>query len=199
MEFKTIDQAAYLSLRAGAEVLEADVFGEKVLRLKDGFILKLFRRKRRISSASLFPYARRFLVNAIKLERMGIPVPRMVWHARIPSIERDAVLYEPLPGRTLRELSREGLDQQGKTVMRETLTRFVIELHRRGVYFRSLHIGNVVLTPERKFGLIDFSDLRIYPCRLWKSLRLRNIKRIVDVPDERDWIDIAAIAAGKLD
>ena len=189
----------YLSLRDGAEVLEADVFGEKVLRLKDGNILKLFRRKRRISSASLFPYARRFVSNAAKLAKMGVPVPKMLWCARIPSIGRDAVLYEPLPGQTLRELARQGVDPQRKAVLRATLTRFVLGLHQKGVYFRSLHIGNVVLTSAGELGLIDFSDLRIYPWRLWKGLRLRNVKRITDVPEERDWIDQAAIAAGKLD
>lgn len=42
---QTLDHALYLSLREGAEVLEADGKGDKVLRLTDGSILKLLDRK----------------------------------------------------------------------------------------------------------------------------------------------------------
>jgi hypothetical protein len=54
----------YLAMRAGATVLEADGFGDKVLRLADGTMLKLFRRKRLFSSAAWYPYAQRFADNA---------------------------------------------------------------------------------------------------------------------------------------
>lgn len=52
---RVIDYPSYLQLRDNAEVLEADGHGDKVLRLRDGSFLKLFRRKRLISSAALFP------------------------------------------------------------------------------------------------------------------------------------------------
>jgi len=48
----------YRSLRADAQVIEADGHGEKVLRLADGTFVKLFRRKRLISSALFYPYAK---------------------------------------------------------------------------------------------------------------------------------------------
>lgn len=41
---KIVESQDFLALKAGAEVLEADPHGEKVLRLADGTILKLFRR-----------------------------------------------------------------------------------------------------------------------------------------------------------
>lgn len=43
---QAFDHAHYLDLVQGAEVLEADGTGDKVLRLRDGSMLKLFRRKR---------------------------------------------------------------------------------------------------------------------------------------------------------
>ena len=64
---RVIDYPSYLQLRDNAEVLEADGHGDKVLRLRDGSFLKLFRRKRLISSAALFPYAERFARNASEL------------------------------------------------------------------------------------------------------------------------------------
>lgn len=190
---KTIDQAAYLELRKGAEVLEADAFGEKVLRLVDGSILKLFRRKRLLSSATLFPYSRRFVANARALERLGVRVPQVLEMFRIAGIGRDAVRYRALPGTTLRELERGGMDAQEKAALKSAFTRFVIDLHGKGVYFRSLHIGNVVLTPEGELGLIDFTDLRIYPWPLARFSRARNMRRMARIDEERDWLDADAV------
>jgi hypothetical protein len=184
-------------LREGAKVLEVDHYGEKVLRLVDGTILKLFRRRRRlISSAALFPYARRFANNAVALAKLGIPVPQVIETLRIPSIKRDAVHYAPLAGNTLRELMRSGLSPEREHELKEAFTRFVIRLHDNGVYFRSLHLGNVVCTPEGLLGLIDFADLRIHPWSLGKYLRTRNVRRMQDMEDERGWLDFEAIVNG---
>ena len=195
---ETISQAEYLALKEGAKVLEADPWGEKVLRLADGTILKLFRRKRWFSSATLYPYAKRFVANAKALARLGTPVPGILRIVRIPSIGRDAVHYAPLAGETLRELVRAGLDPAHEVVLKAAFTRFVIGLHDNGVYFRSLHIGNVVCTPEGKLGLIDFSDLRIHPWSLGRYSRARNMRRMAGIREEADWLDLGSILAGKL-
>ena len=64
---QTLEQADYLALRADARVLEYDRHGDKVLQLADGSYLKLFRRKRLLSSAAWYPYAKRFADNALAL------------------------------------------------------------------------------------------------------------------------------------
>ncbi len=187
----------FLSMREGARVLEADMHGEKVLRLADGSMLKLFRRKRLISSAAWYPYARRFIDNAAALRQLGIPVPEIIAGLRIPSIERDAVHYTPLAGVTLRYLISRGLDPAEEKRLKEQLTAFIIRLHGLGIYFRSLHLGNVILTPEGELGLIDFSDLRIYSRALPRFMRWRNIRRMLGIPSEREWIDRQAILGAR--
>lgn len=187
----------YLALREDAVVLEADPYGDKVLRLADGTIFKLFRRKRLVTSAALFPYAQRFVKNAQALARLGVPVPKVLNLVRIPAIARDAVHYAPLEGETLRSMARAGLAQADDRRLKSLFTRFVIGLHDRGVYFRSLHIGNVVCTPDGRLGLIDFSDLRIYPWRLGRYLRGRNMRRMQGIADEADWLDLDAILRSK--
>lgn len=194
---KRLKQQDYLALREGAEVLEVDHHGEKVLRLADGTILKLFRRRRLISSAALFPYACRFADNAEALARLGIPVPEVIEVLRIPSIARDAVHYRPLAGKTLRELMRAGLSSERRQALRTAFTRLVIGLHDKGVYFRSLHLGNIVCTPDGHLGLIDFADLRIHPWSLGKYLRTRNVRRMQAMEEERDWLDFDAIVNGR--
>lgn len=183
----------YLAMREGAEVLEKDPHGDKVLRLFDGSILKLFRRKRLLSSAAWSPYAQRFADNAVALARMGVAVPEIIAVFRIQELARDAVHYRPLPGRTLREMVREGIEPALEYRLRNALTRLVIKLHDQGVYFRSLHIGNVVCTPEGQLGLIDFSDLRIHPWPLGKYLRGRNVRRMQCIVTEREWLDLEAV------
>lgn len=180
-------------MREGAEVLERDPHGEKVLRLADGSILKLFRRKRLLSSAAWSPYAQRFADNAAVLARMGIAVPEIIAVFRIQELARDAVHYWPLPGLTLREMVRKGIEPALQHRLKNALTRLVIVLHDQGVYFRSLHIGNVVCTPEETLGLIDFSDMRIHPWPLGKYLRARNVRRMQGIAAEREWLDLDAV------
>lgn len=180
-------------MREGAEVLEADPHGDKVLRLADGTILKIFRRKRLISSAALYPYAQRFANNAVALENLDIPVPKVIAVMRISELSRDVVHYAPLAGSTLREIVRAGISADRKLLLKEALTRLVIYLHDKGVYFRSLHIGNIVCTPDGRLGLIDFSDLRIHPWPLGKYLRARNMRRMQGIAGEADWLDLDAI------
>lgn len=191
-----LSKATYLMWRDSAEILEADGHGDKVLALADGTMLKLFRRKRLLSSALFFPYARRFISNAKMLAKRGIPVPTIIDEVLIPDMARHGVLYRPLAGITLRQMLLRGLipvDQQSQ--LKKQLTQFIINLHDQGVYFRSLHLGNVVLTPDGQMGLIDFADLRIYPWPLGKYLRTRNMRRMQSFSDELAWLDLSSIVA----
>ncbi len=189
-----LDHQEFLALKVGAEVLEQDAHGEKVLRLTNGSLIKLFRRKRLVSSTAWYPYAQRFADNAEALAQRGIPVPRVIDIWRIPSIKRDAVHYHPLEGVTLRSLNRPGSNID-LAALKTRFTDFIIHLHRLGIYFRSLHLGNVILTPAGELGLIDFSDLRIYRASLPTFMRRRNIRRMLEMPAESDWIDTEAILA----
>jgi len=192
---KIIDQATYQAMREGAEILEADGHGEKVLRLCDGNILKLFRRKRLLSSALWSPYAKRFAKNAGRLQGMGIGAPKIIALFRIPSIERDGVLYDPIPGDTLRHQFRKNPSPADLAEHRQKIARFISDLYQKGIYFRSLHLGNIVETPAGPYGLIDISDLRFLPFPLPRTLRQRNVSRLLRIsePGEDQWIDTDAI------
>ena len=169
-------------LRTGAEVLEKDTHGIKVLRMPNGEILKLFRVKRLVSSARLYSHARSFCRNAERLQALGIPTVtiRQLYHFsdRIHS----AVLYQPLPGKTLRQMSLAGeLDHS----LLKRMAGFVVSLHEHGVLFRSLHFGNIVQTPEGAIGLIDIADLSIQPFALSCTARLRNFRHLCRLAPDR--------------
>lgn len=184
---QTLTHDAYLALCAGAQVLERDLHGDKVLRLANGDYLKLFRRKRLISSAAWYPYAQRFADNAVALHQRGIPCPGVVAVYRIPAIKRDAVLYRPLAGRTLREI----IAGEESPDLRPRLDDFIARLHASGIYFRSLHLGNIVLTPTGELGLIDIADMRVGSRPLRVHQRRRNLQHLQRDPRDRQWLAAA--------
>lgn len=184
---QALDHDAYLKLSADADVLEADQHGAKVLRLTDGSFIKLFRRKRLLSSAMFYPYAQRFADNALAIQRHGIPSPRVLGVYRVTGLDRDAVHYQPLPGKTLRELYRSHAEIANQEI-KERLGGFVADLHNQGVYFRSLHLGNIVLTPDNTLGLIDIADMKNQNGPLSRHKRIRNFRHMLRYPEDRNWL-----------
>ncbi len=178
---KKLSKQGYLTLREGAKVIEADGHGDKVLLLADGTYLKLFRLKRLFSTALFSPYSKRFAKNAIKLAKLGVPTVTTIETYRIPSIRRTAVHYSPLTGTTLRRLSG-GIDM----MLADKLGKFIRELHDKGIYFRSLHLGNIVLTPENRLGLIDISDMKICKRPLTEIQRTRNFQHCSRCPEDNE-------------
>ncbi|HDZ57057.1 MAG TPA: toluene tolerance protein [Pseudomonas xinjiangensis] len=178
-----ISREQYEKLRKDAEVLEKDSYGEKVLKLVDGNFLKLFRRKSWFSKNTFVTPAQRFANNAQALEDLDIPCPKVIGLYRVPNPFRSLVHYVPLEGHTLRALLAGDPSRRAKAFAK--LPEFVETLHDTGVYFRSLHLGNIVLTTDDRLGLIDISDLRIYSKPLSKSMRTRNYQHLLRYSD--DW------------
>ena len=174
MQCSRLPQVDFNQLTLGAQVLEADSYGAKVYLLTDGNILKLFRRKRLISSALLRPYSRRFIDNALQLKKLGVPTLEVLKYFTLDAPGMTAVLYQPLPGETLRQLSRQpGFSWQKHL---PELVALIQQLHRSGIYFRSLHLGNIVVTPQQQWGLIDVADMRFLRAPLSARLVRRNVQ-----------------------
>lgn len=179
----------------GAKIIEYDPRGLKVLQLANGNILKLFRLRHQWSIARWYGYAQRFCANAKRLHTLRIPsvdivrtylledetifnalpAPISFKPKKRGSHQTYAVEYTPLPGNTLKEL----LIKQALTSAHVVqLGAFIARLHDAGVHFRSLHLGNIVLTPDADMGLIDVADMRIYPWALWFNTRLRSFRHV---------------------
>ncbi|MFJ4154481.1 toluene tolerance protein [Pseudomonas sp. NPDC089752] len=177
MQCSRLTQVDFDQLTRGAQVLEADSHGAKVYLLEDGNFLKVFRRKRLISSALLRPYSQRFVDNAARLAQLGIPTLEVISQHKLDLPGRTAVLYRPLPGRTLLQMSRD--DDFSWADYLPRLIALVRQLHRSGIYFRSLHLGNVVVTPDQRLGLIDVADMRFLRPPLSARMIRRNVQHMV--------------------
>lgn len=186
---KTLNEDNLNELLRNAQVIEEDGYGIKVACLDNGDYLKLYRRKRLLSSALWSPPARRFADNAARLRQLDIPVPAIVETLLIPSKQLNGVRYQPLPGDTLRSHWR-ALDDELRAGEVERFGAFLGQLHESGVYFRSLHLGNVLLLPDGRFGLIDLSDMQIGrgPLPRWK--RQRNLQHMLRYQEDRHWLTV---------
>lgn len=162
MQCSRLAQADLDKMIEGAKILEKDSYGPKVYLLTDGNILKLFRRKRLFSSALFRPYSKRFIDNVAQLQQRGIPTLSVLAFFQLAAPGMTAVLYRPLPGETLRQISnREGFEWEANL---GPLVALIRRLHGAGIYFRSLHLGNIVVTPDNEMGLIDVADIALPAC-----------------------------------
>ncbi|MDF9776451.1 O-antigen ligase family protein [Pseudomonas baetica] len=187
MPIKTMTPSALQQLIAEARIIEEDGLGPKVLRLNDGSFLKLFRRRRWYTSGSFTPYSERFAANSVQLRNMGIPTPHILDLYRFED-GSTAVHYSPLPGNTLRQILQGITAPAVRQALVERFGKFMAQLHQQGVYFRSLHLGNVLVLEDGEFGLIDLADLRIYPSSLSSSLRRRNLRHMQRYAEDRHWL-----------
>jgi len=181
-----ISSTEFSRLREGAKVLEEDLRGEKVLLTPDNRIIKLFYSRRRFTSAAIYPYALRFWKNAQKLTEKGIPtvVCEQIRYDRQNS--RHVITYPLLAGTTLRDCLKETPD--GKKYL-DRLPNFLKIMHAKGILFRSIHLGNILVLDNGEFGLIDIADMSIQRRPLGLFKRARNLRHLLHDQADRNSLD----------
>jgi tRNA A-37 threonylcarbamoyl transferase component Bud32 len=171
---KQISKTEYDELVRGAELTTWDRHGDKVFVRQDQKVVKLFRTKRLLSSAQFYPYALRFKHNSEALKKHGIACVSVEDIAYCSEIKRHIVVYPMLEGDTLRE----ALHHTDDATIIDEYSRFIAKLHESGIYFRSLHMGNVLYKPGGHFALIDVADMSVSSSPLGIIKRLRNFRHL---------------------
>ncbi|MCK0537624.1 serine/threonine-protein kinase [Alcanivorax quisquiliarum] len=192
MNIHPLSRAELDALARDGKVLEADGHGVKVVALPDGRILKFFRRKRRFNRDLLAPAALRFARHALRLQRLGIPTLRVDSLHRVAGEPHSVAVYQPLAGSTLRELLRDG---HASPQLMYRVGAFLALLHRKGVFFRSVHPGNIIVTPQQHFGLIDLLDMKVRPWSMSRWARRRNWLHFLRTPQDRPFLSPALLDA----
>lgn len=189
LNINSISTEEYQKLIEHAEILEKDTSAAKVLKLLDGSFLKLFRRKRWFSSELIYPYVKRFANNAIELTKLAVETPQITALYRFCSgkLNFTAVRYIPLPGITLRAAMQAATNELSKGYM-SLFGDLLANLHQQGVYFRSIHLGNVLLLPNGRLGLIDFADMTKHSHPLSQLKRARNLKHLQRYQEDANWL-----------
>lgn len=179
---ETLTQDQFERLTDDATVLERDAYGIKVLETPAREIIKIFRLKRQLSSARLRPYAVRFADNAERLTRLGIPTVEVKRVAYCPEQQRHVLIYPKLPGELLRDAL---LESEDPSELAAKLGTFMAKLHGMGIYFRSVHLKNVLVLEDGELGLIDISDMSFKRFKLRISLRLRNFGHMLRYDEDK--------------
>ncbi len=197
----------YTKLTQGATELERDRHGVKVLMTPGMQIIKLIRVKRWFSLSVIYPYTLRFKRNARRLIAMGIPCVQVERVFYCNAIKRHGIIYPLMEGESLEKLAgREGISDE----IFQRLAEFIALLHRKGIFFRSLHLGNILLLPNGGFGLIDVADMRFSRVSLRVVQRRRNFRHLLRNQEQRNiftqfglgrfldlYIDAAGLDEGK--
>jgi hypothetical protein len=178
-----ISSTEFEQLRAGARLLERDYRGEKVLLTPDNHIIKLFYPRRRFTSARIYPYAYRFRNNARKLREKGIITIHCEQLRYDPEHKRHLITYPLLPGTTLRDRLAAAGNGDGYL---DKLATWLVTLHAKGVLFRSIHLGNILVLDNRDYGLIDVADMSIQQRPLGLIKRARNFRHLLHDRGDRE-------------
>mgnify|MGYP006160790189 CR=1 FL=1 len=171
-----IKQQQLKTLTAEAKILEKDRRGNKVLLLTNGHILKIFTSRSRLSKSWWLPYSIKFARNAEALRQRSIASVKVLSIYKLQEPGKTAVEYRPLPGNTLENCIKMHDD---KVSLCKSLGQFIAELHSKGIYFRALHPGNILLDEKGRWGLIDIADLRCFNSSLNQNKRERNFHHLV--------------------
>jgi len=138
----------------------------------DGTATKIWAKKKSlISSATLSPYANRFVKNSQRLAQRGVIVPEILDQAILDGSHIRIVTYRSLPGNSIRDL----LKNSPEKVNIHDLCAYFHGLHEKGIFFRANHLGNIIQTPEGGYGLIDFTDVTYQSKPLPLKRRAANI------------------------
>jgi len=181
LTIEQVDRNQFYQLTDALELVYGRRLRPELMETPSGDIAKcLWQRKQH---QHLSP-AERFVMNADALAGLAISAPKVSRLLHCPDLTVHLLYYKKLPGVDLRSQSQAG-DQPNMN----TLAKFLSELHQKGVYFRAIHLGNILETqdgPLPNYALIDISDLTIRHQPLSAFLRARNLTHLFTVSEDRD-------------
>ena len=147
-----------------------------------GEVVKCVYPRRRFSKTTLMPAVQAFANNGKKLRERGIAAPDVSEVSCCKDVPVFMVSYPKLHGEDLRQLC-----EQGDISILAEFARYLAYLHKLGIYFRALHLGNILKMDSGGLGLIDIADLKTQNSALHVFVRGRNIARLLNVDEDKDF------------
>ncbi len=153
--------------------------GHRKTFYKKNEIIKIFNVRGYISSGFFNTYASRIIKNSIKLKDHEISSIEITNELAFQYNNRlSGVSYKYIPGKTYRDL--------GNKITKEMITdlaKYISIIHKKGIYFRAMHLGNILLHNKKLF-LIDIAKIHFYPWPLFIFTRARAFRRMIKYKDD---------------
>ena len=170
-----LSDAQLADLISRSSLLEGEADKPKVLLDSDGYIYKFFYQpNRKLSSRTLFPPFKQFVKNSQILLQRNIPTVSISDTMTAADHRFDAIRYQAIEGIEFRE----HLKQAGHNEIRALVT-IIAKLHKQGVFFRAIHLGNILRQPDGNYALIDISDCWFSSGQLDTFRRARNLAHLL--------------------
>lgn len=176
----TISFSEFESLCSNAEILRWKNSFPRLMRHNDNLISKIWAKQKKPSSDWIYPYYLRFVRNARKLHSRGIIAPNVQSITKVKKTGIQIVTYEELPGASVREIIKHDTDM---VPLRE-LGLFIAILHKKGIFFTSLHLGNIIRLDSGDFGIIDIANTHFFLMPLGIYSRARNLSHLLSYKDD---------------
>ena len=154
---------------------EAEDLGYEKTWLKTNNVIKIFNTRGFISSGFIRSFSSRIIKNAHKLNKLQIPSLKISEELVFQYDKRKSgVVYKYIPGCSIRDLPTTDITKDLVT----NLAKFIAEFHQKGVYFRAMHLGNIIYY-NKTFSLIDVAKIHFYPWPLFILTRARAFRRLI--------------------
>lgn len=175
---QVIDKQQFLAICEEGTLITQSRLGPKIIESPSGNIIKFFWPRKIISRSRIQSPAKRFIKNALKLQNTGFHgVDVKTWlHCSDPKVE--CIVYAKLPGKDFRQTNN-------KNKLAE-VARFVANLHSQGIFFRGIHLGNLLQCANNKIALLDITDCKVYKKPLGFHKRYRNLRHLLANQDDQN-------------
>ncbi len=165
-----LSRLQFEQLIKGARVLASGSRGPQVYLTVDNKVVKLFRQKGLLTSNRLWPYALRFRRNAERLKALGFHSVTVEKVAQCHALNLHLAVYPLLPGQTIRELAIAPRTNRAL----ERLPAYLCALHHKGVYYKALHLGQILVQADGSFALIDIHSSKFRATPISVNNRISN-------------------------
>ena len=178
-----LTDAQLADLVSQSSLLEGEVSKPKVLLDANGYIYKFFYQPdRKLSSRTLFPPFKQFVKNSQILSKRNVQTVS-VCETMIAQDKRfDAIRYQAIEGHDFREHLKQS-DHGAISIIVDIMT----ELHHQGVFFRAIHLGNILHQPNGDYALIDISDCWFSFGKLNTFKRARNLAHLMNYHSDKSY------------
>lgn len=127
----------------------------------------------------------RFCDNITRLRKAGYLAPNIIKVQYCAEQRVHVVYYEKIIGDDIRYLA----EQKGQFHILHDVAKLLANLHKDKILFSSIHLENLLYTPQGKLALIDTGDVRFKKfALLMPYFRYRNLTRLFREPlDKAIW------------
>lgn len=180
-QIRRIPKNSYLELQTSPTILKWN--GSKpVLAKNDHNIIKYFYKTTwNFSSGYWWSYAIRFEIHARRLRALGIAAPVVHDLLHYPEEHCYIVNYAYINGETIHSMAK-----RGNFMPMKKLPEFIAKLHKLGVYFRDLHLENIIWQDSADFALLDTIRIKFHKKSLNLQQRAHNLAFLLNRHEDQE-------------